>query len=150
MEEDKFVDIEATAYWSCLDHKNPMSKKFSMDLCNLTDEAIEKIQSLEMPNASPPTIRNRDDEREFFISITSNFPIGLSKAKLEEGATAADIPGMKGPKLGNGSLVRARLRPYVTEYQKKKFTKVGISQLAILNYIAPPEREDNFYEGVDD
>lgn len=148
-DEQETVIIEAIAFWACLDYKNPISKKYGIDLCNLSDEDIEKMSSLENSKHEPLRIENKDDERGFHYTVRAIYPIGISKKGIEEGKTAADIPGMKGSKLGNGSLVRVELFLYTTEFGKKKYNKLGIRRLVVLDYIAPPEKDDPFYEGVE-
>lgn len=143
------VTIEANAYWACLGHKNSMSKKYQVDLGELSDEAIEELRELEDPSAEGFSIKNKDDERGFFLTCQSNFPIGISKKNQEEGLGAETIPGMKGSLLGNGSRVRVEVGRYFTEYKKQRYNKPMIKRIVVLDYKAPPSKDDPFYDGVD-
>jgi len=86
-------------YWPFLYERNQLSSKYQVDLSNLTDEQVEKIE------ATGVNIRNKQDERNAFVTCKS--------AKYE--ITPYDKSGEVIPstvKVGNGSRANLMVKPY--------------------------------------
>lgn len=64
------IVVNADLYWAFLNSKN-MNDKYSVDLCNLSDAAVEKLQSM---GVSPHT-NEKQPEKGKFITCKSNYPI---------------------------------------------------------------------------
>lgn len=64
------VVVNADIYWAFLNHLN-MNEKYSVDLCNLSDAAVEKLQSMGLSCNSNP----KQPEKGKFITCKSGYPI---------------------------------------------------------------------------
>ena len=116
------VKIQADVMWAFLDTPNQLSGKYQVDLCNLSSEAVAKLQGMGI------NVRKKDDQPEkgFFVTAKSvNYPI---KAEDREGNPVAG-------KVGNGSKAIALLKPYEYTYQKKKGVAIGVSKLIITDLV---------------
>lgn len=116
--ELKPVKVQAEIMWAFLDTPNQLSGKYQVDLCNLSKEAIQTLESMGV------NIRKKAEQPEkgFFITAkSSNYPI---KTEDTQGNPVT-------VKVGNGSRGIALLKPYEYTYQKKKGVGVGINKLTI-------------------
>ena len=116
------VKVQADVMWAFLDTPNQRSGKYQVDLCNLSSEAVAKLQGMGI------NVRKKDDQPEkgFFVTAKSvNYPI---KAEDREGNPVAG-------KVGNGSKAIALLKPYEYTYQKKKGVAIGVSKLIITDLV---------------
>lgn len=97
------IVVNADVYWAFLNNKN-MNDKFSVDLCNLSEAAVEKLQSMGL-NA------NRNDkqpEKGNFITCKSAYPI---KAYNAAGDLITEIYD-ENLKVANESKARAVVTAY--------------------------------------
>ncbi len=62
--------VNADVYWAFLNNKN-MNDKFSVDLCNLSEAAVESLQSMGLSANTNP----KQPEKGKFITCKSGFPI---------------------------------------------------------------------------
>lgn len=116
------VKVQAEIMWAFLDTPNQLSGKYQVDLCNLSSEAVSKLQAMGV------NVRKKDDQPEkgFFVTAKSvNYPI---KAEDREGNPVAG-------KVGNGSKAIALLKPYEYTYQKKKGVAIGVNKLIITDLV---------------
>jgi hypothetical protein len=116
------VKVQAEIMWAFLDTPNQLSGKYQVDLCNLSSEAVSKLQTMGV------NVRKKDDQPEkgFFVTAKSvNYPI---KAEDRDGNPVAG-------KVGNGSKAIALLKPYEYTYQKKKGVAIGVNKLIITDLV---------------
>jgi len=96
---DNIIVLNADAYWASMTKTSPMSGKYQIDLCNLSDAAVDALKEVGIPT------RNRDDKPEqgTFITCKSNNTMRYYDKNGE------DISGIL---IGNGSKVKAVVKPY--------------------------------------
>lgn len=83
----KFVDV--TLYWPFLYERNNMSGKYQVDIANLSDAQVEKLEDLGL------SVRNKGDDRDNFLTAKSkNYEIRAYDKNGDE---------IKGVNVGNGS-----------------------------------------------
>jgi len=97
------VVVNADIYWAFLNHLN-MNEKYSVDLCNLSDAAVEKLQSMGLSCNSNP----KQPEKGKFITCKSGYPI---KAYNSAGDLITEIYD-ENLKVANDSKGRAVLSYY--------------------------------------
>jgi hypothetical protein len=124
------VKVQADLMWAFLDTPNTLSGKYQVDLCNLSQEAVKKLQEIGV------NVRTKAEQPEkgYFVTAKSvNYPI---KAEDTEGNPIT-------AKVGNGTKAVALLKPYEYTYQKKKGVAVGISKLVITDLVVYDNDETN-------
>jgi hypothetical protein len=97
------IVVNADVYWAFLNNKN-MNDKFSVDLCNLSEAAVEKLQSMGLSANSNP----KQPEKGKFITCKSDYPI---KAYNSAGDLITEIYD-ENLKVANESKARAVLSAY--------------------------------------
>ena len=97
------IVVNADIYWAFLNHLN-MNEKYSVDLCNLSDAAVEKLQSMGLSCNSNP----KQPEKGKFITCKSGYPI---KAYNSAGDLITEIYD-ENLKVANDSKGRAVLSYY--------------------------------------
>ena len=97
------VVVNADIYWAFLNHLN-MNEKYSVDLCNLSDAAVEKLQSMGLSCNSNP----KQPDKGRFITCKSGYPI---KAYNSAGDLITEIYD-ENLKVANGSKGRATVSFY--------------------------------------
>jgi hypothetical protein len=132
MNEDdvKPIKIQGTIMWACLDTPNKMSGEYQVDLCNLSDAAIEVLQGLKIP------VKIRDDQPEkghFITAKSKNFVI---KATDAEGKPIT-------AKVGNGSKGVGLITPYPWNHKPsgKKGVGAGIRRIIVTDLIVYEAQE---------
>jgi hypothetical protein len=109
--------VKGTAYWAQLDQINQYSGKYQVDVSNLSANAVEALQERGI------SVKNKGDDRGFFITCKSKFPI-----------EAADKTGesLQGVKIGNGSEITAVISSYEwTSPQGRKGVSPNLKKLVI-------------------
>lgn len=115
MEQSQRLKIKADVMWAYLDRQNDMSGKYQVDLCNLSDAAVNALEGMGL------TVRQKED-KGYFITCKSNNPI---KAFDKNG----DI--IEGISVGNGSKATALVGFYEWRYQKKEGVSPSLKKLVI-------------------
>ena len=123
--ELKPLKIEADIMWASLDTPNPMSGKYQVDLCNLSDKAIRALEDIGV------NVRNKEGKGFFVTAKSKNYPI---PAVDKDGSTIK-------AKVGNGSRGVALVKPYAYKYSGKAGVAVGINKLIVTNLVAYEEGE---------
>ena len=109
--------VKGTAYWAQLDQINQYSGKYQVDVSNLSANAVEALQERGI------SVKNKGDDRGFFITCKSKFPI-----------EAADKTGesLQGVKIGNGSGITAVISSHEwTSPQGRKGVSPNLKKLVI-------------------
>ena len=114
--------VKADIMWAFLDTPNQMSERYQVDLCNLSPEAIERIESAGID------VKKKDEKGFFIVATSKNYPI---KTEMSDGSTI-------NAKVGNGSKGVAGVKPYKFTFRGKDGVSAGINKLVITDLI-----EDN-------
>lgn len=70
MEKKPVTLKDVTLFWAALNHKNEMSDKYQVDICQLSDSQVKGLQDLGI------NVRNKDDDRGYFFTAKSaKYPI---------------------------------------------------------------------------
>lgn len=113
--------VNGTAFWAQLDKVNQYSGKYQIDVSNLSQKAVEALQEQGIP------VKNKGDERGFFVTCKSKFPISAS----DKSGTALD-----GVSIGNGSGVTAVISSYNwTSPQGKKGVSPNLKKLVVTDLV---------------
>jgi hypothetical protein len=112
------VKIKADVMWASLTKPNEMSGKYQLDLCNLSDKAVEALTDMGI------NVKNKDGKGKF-ITCTSTRPI----MAYDDGGSLLD-----GSMLGNGSKAVALVDAWEWQYQKKKGISPGLKKLVITEF----------------
>jgi hypothetical protein len=112
----KPVVVKADLMWAYLDTPSKKSKKYQVDLCNLSDQAVTALKN------SGVKVRNDKPEKGAFITVKSTkYPI---KAELEDG-TPVEC------KVKNGSKGIATVKPYAWNWEGSSGVGTGVGKLVI-------------------
>lgn len=114
------VKIKADIMWAFLDKPNEMSGKYQVDLCNLSDKAVEALESMGLD------VKTKEGKGKF-ITCKSTRPINI----YDDGGAMLD-----NSRLGNGSKAVALVGAWEWQYQKKKGTSPGLKKLVITDFKA--------------
>jgi len=116
----KPVVVKADVMWAFLDTPNKKSKKYQVDLCNLSDQAVSALKD------SGVKVKNDKPEKGAYITAkSSKYPI---KAELEDGSPVEC-------KVSNGSKAIATIKPYTWNWDGDTGVGVGINKLVITDLI---------------
>ncbi len=115
----KFNDV--TLYWAFLDEKNDLSDKYQVDLCNLNDAQVEKLEDLGL------VVRNKGDDRGNFLTAKS------SKYPITPYTTSGDEIHEK---VANGSKASVLFDTYEWNFKNKTGVSMGIKKLIVTDLIA--------------
>ena len=126
--------VRATISFPNLETKDRMADKYTVQLANLSEAAVERFEE------SGIAVNNKDDAygRGDFVTCKSKFPIIPVSPEGEsfEGRTGS---------IGYGSEVIAVIKPVQWEYAGKRGTTPRIVKLTVTKVVAPEAAE-----GVDD
>lgn len=111
--------VKADIMWAFLDTPNQMSERYQVDLCNLSPEAIERIESAGID------VKKKDEKGFFIVAKSKNYPI---KTEMSDGSTI-------NAKVGNGSKGVAWIKPYKYTFRGKDGVSAGINKLVITDLI---------------
>ncbi len=115
----KFNDV--TLYWAFLTEKNDLSDKYQVDLCNLNDAQVEKLEDLGL------VVRNKGDDRGNFITAKS------SRYPITPYTTSGDEIH---DKVANGSKASVLFDTYEWNFKNKTGVSMGIKKLIVTDLIA--------------
>lgn len=119
------IVLNADIYWAFLNHKN-MNDKYSVDLCNLSAAACEKLQSVGL-NVNE---NEKQPDKGRFITCKSDYPI---VAFNSAGDKIEEIYTDNGLQVGNGSKGRAMISYY--DWKNKKGRSAKMMKLFITDLI---------------
>lgn len=123
------VVVKGSAYWAQLEQVNQYSNKYQVDLSNLSAKAVEALQEMGI------TVKNKGDDRGFFITCKSTYPIVAQTPAGE---------GMEGIAIGNGSGITAVVSAYSwTSPQGKKGVSPNLKKLVVNDLVVYEKEEDS-------
>lgn len=120
MDNAKPIQIRAKLYWANLAKVNEMSGKYQVDLGNLSGAAVKALEALGLE------IRNKGDEREFFITCKSQHAI---KAYNKDGSEITD------KLVGNESEAIAVIGTYAWSFKNKKGVSPSLKKLTVTTLV---------------
>lgn len=131
MEDQKPIKVKAIAMWASTKKVNELSGKYQIELTQLSDSAVKKLEELGIEAQNKP-------EKGWYINCKSNHPI---KAYDTDGDELDDI-------IGNGSEVIAVLGSYEWTFKKKtgvspSLKKLTVTNLVVFNRDADDEEDDD-------
>lgn len=118
---DDLKYINCTFNWVFAMKPHPVSGKYTMDLCNLSDKVVEFFEQ------EGVTVKE-DDEKGKYVQSSSQYPLKFIRG-LEQNDDGT------WPLIGNGSTGRVGIALYNTTYKKKTFRKVSVRRMAISNLV---------------
>ena len=132
------ITMNCDLYWGFFDRVNDMSGKYQVDVCNLSDKAVDALENLGI------AVRNKGDERGSFITVKSNNPIHVS---LDRDTYGDVVPDM----IGNGSKAQVAIGYYDWDFRGKKGRSPSLKKLKVteLNVYSGGEGSDfNFDDAL--
>ena len=114
---EKPIKIEAEVQWAFFTTKNEMSGKYQVDLTNLSNGAVEALQSAGLE----PRQREDKPEKGWFITAKSNYaiePVDKGGEKITDA-------------VGNGSKAVAIIKPYEWSWKNKKGVSPSLMKITI-------------------
>tara|TARA_R110000803_G_scaffold111600_1_gene180042 strand:- start:539 stop:943 length:405 start_codon:yes stop_codon:yes gene_type:complete len=109
------IKIRATVMWAFLDKPNEMSGKFQVDLCELSDKAVQGLEALGIE------VKNKEGKGNY-ITCKSQRPIFA----FDDGGSQ-----LNGTIVGNGSKAACLVNTYDWTFKGKKGVGAGIQKLVI-------------------
>jgi len=134
METSNRVKLKADVMWAFLDRQNEMSQKYQVDLCNLSDAAVEALEGMGIG------VRQKDD-KGYFITCKSSNPI---KAFDRDG----DV--IEGISIGNGSKAVAMVGSYEWNWKNKAGVSPSLKKLVITDLVSYEGADPELVNGDDD
>lgn len=113
------VKIKADVMWASLGKVNEMSGKYQVDLCNLSEKAVEALEGMGIE------VKNKEGKGSF-ITCKSTRPI----LAFDDGGSTID-----NTIVGNGSKAVALIGSFEWMYQKKKGTSPALRKLVITDLV---------------
>ena len=112
----KMQDMEL--YWPSLYEVNPTSNKYQVDIVNLNEKQVAKLESLGIE------IKTKDDERGFLVTCKSKYEI----VPYDRNGDALE----RSIKVGNGSRADVLVKPYSWKGPTgNKGVSLGVTKLVV-------------------
>lgn len=109
------ITLKGDIMWAQLEDVNEMSGKYQVDLCNLSDNAVDALETLGIQ-------ANYKEDRGSFITCKSSRPIY---------AKGADGESLRGIKIGNGSKAVGVINAYEWTFKGKKGVSPSLNTLVV-------------------
>jgi hypothetical protein len=122
MEEQVKIKIKADVFWAQLNKINEMSNKYQVNLCNLSDAAVEALEAM---GVSVSIGEDKKADMGRYITCKSNNPIRAFDA---DGDELSEL-------IGNGSKAKAVVGCYEWKYKNKKGVSPSLKKLIITNLV---------------
>lgn len=114
----KPVVVACDVFWAFTNKPNNLSNKYQVDLCNLSDKAVEQLEEMGL------AVKNNPDKPDQGSYIT---PVSTRQIKFYNSA-GDELTGIE---IGNGSKARAVLGYYDWEFNRKKGRSPSLVKLII-------------------
>ena len=121
-EEKKRIKIKATVYWCFHNKVNEMSGDYQLNLCNLSEAAVEAFEEMGI------TVQTGEDKKADmgrYITCKSKKPIKVFDADGDEITES----------IGNGSKGKAIVGSYDWTFKNKKGTSASLGKLVITDLV---------------
>jgi len=129
------VKVKCDIYWASTDRVNDNSEKFQVDLCNLSDAAVEALESMGIEVKS----KENNPEMGNFITCKSKMTIksydtdGMQLTGFPQ--TDSGEPSAQAVKIGNGSKGIALVGFYEWQYKNKAGVSPSLRKLVVTDLI---------------
>jgi hypothetical protein len=121
-EEKKAIKIKADVFWCQHNKVNDMSGKFQLNLCNLSDAAVEALEDM---GISVQTGEDKKADMGKYITCKSEKAIRVFDTDNDEITEA----------IGNGSKGKALVSTYSWTYKNKKGISPSLKKLVITDLV---------------
>lgn len=121
-EENKRIKIKATVYWCFHNKPNEMSEAYQLNLCNLSEAAVEALEEM---GITVQTGEDRKADMGKYITCKSKKPIKVFDADGDEITES----------IGNGSKGKAIVGSYDWTFKNKKGTSASLGKLVITDLV---------------
>ena len=121
-EEKKAIKIKADVFWAQHNKVTDMSGKFQINLCNLSDAAVEALEDM---GISVQTGEDKKSDMGKYITCKSEKPIRVDDTDNDEITEA----------IGNGSKAKALVSSYSWTYKNKKGVSPSLKKLVITDLV---------------
>jgi len=126
------VKLKGDVMWASTDIMNPMSEKYQIDICNLSDNAVNALDALGIPV-------NQKENQGYYVTCKSKLPIRTydSDGQQLTGFPLKDdgSPSPQSVKIGNGSECIALIEPYSWKFKNKEGVSASLKKLVVTNLI---------------
>lgn len=119
MKRQEPVKISGDLMWAFLDTPNELSGKYTVDICNLSEADVRKLEDAGVQ------VRNKEEKGFFITAKSTNYPI---KAFDSAGKVIT-------AKVGNGSKGVALVNFYDHKFSKQYGLGVGINKLVVTDLV---------------
>jgi hypothetical protein len=125
------IKFKADVMWAFLTTHNPQALRYTVDLCNISESAIEALEQAGISVLNNP----EKPEKGKYITCKSTLPMS---AETTSGSKITET-------VGNGSKAIAIVRPYQWDWKGKKGTSPTLLKLRItdLKVYNPPQESIN-------
>jgi hypothetical protein len=113
------IKLKADVMWAFLNKQNEMSQRYQVDLCNLSDKAVQALEQAGIE------VKNKDG-KGYYITCKSKRPM----AAYDDGGTP-----LEGDILGNGSKAAAIVEPYSWSWKGKQGVSPSLRRLVITELV---------------
>jgi hypothetical protein len=117
-DENKRIKLKATVYWCFHNKVNEMSGDYQLNLCNLSDAAVEALEGMKI---TVQTGEGKKEEMGKYITCKSKKPI---KVFDDDGDEITES-------IGNGSKGKALVSAYDWTFKNKKGISASLGKLVI-------------------
>lgn len=111
--------VKADIMWASLDTPNKVSERYQVNLCNLSNEAIKRIEKAGIP------VKKKEGQGFFIVAKSKEYPI---TTVLSDGSPVTC-------KVANGSKGVAIINPYKYTFRGKDGVSPGIKKLIVTDLI---------------
>lgn len=121
-EEVKAIKVKCDIFWAQHNKINDMSGKYQINLCNLSDAAVEALEGM---GISVATGEDKKADMGRYITCKSEKPIKVFDTDGDEITEA----------IGNGSKGKAMIGSYSWTYKNKKGISPSLKKLVITELV---------------
>ena len=121
-EEKKAIKLKADLFWCQHTKVNDMSGKFQVNLCNLSDAAVEALEDM---GISVQIGEEKKADMGRYITCKSEKPMRVFDTENDEITEA----------IGNGSKAKALVSSYSWTYKNKKGVSPSLAKLVITDLV---------------
>ena len=121
-EEKKAIKLKADVFWCQHNKVNDMSGKFQLNLCNLSDAAVEALEEM---GISVQTGEDKKADMGRYITCKSEKPMRVFDTENDEITEA----------IGNGSKAKALVSSYSWTYKNKKGVSPSLKKLVVTDLV---------------
>jgi len=116
MQNHNPLKIEATAFWFSFLEKNEMSDKYQVDISELTEDHVERLEGMGV------SVKNKGDSRGYFVTAKSS----------KWAPHVEDTEGFKMTEpVGNGSKCTFIVKPFDYNFKGKTGVSLGLSKARV-------------------